>query len=52
MDLDHNELSGATIISGTGGNGGAGNGGAGGAIQNLSVAVQGYAQDSALTSGR
>ena len=49
-NLSGTELSGATIISGTGGAGTAGNGGAGGSITNLSVGVSGFYQDPALTT--
>ncbi len=44
------ELTGATVISGHGGNGGKGNGGVGGSVSNLSIAVQGLVVESALAN--
>jgi len=48
-DLSRTELAGATIISGHGGKATTGNGGAGGAIANLSVGVEGFAESGYLT---
>jgi hypothetical protein len=49
-DLNNAELSGATIVSGSGGSGGTGNGGAGGVITNLSVGVEGFFQSGYLST--
>ena len=48
--LNVTELTGATLISGTGGAGGTGSGGAGGAISNLNIGVSGLSQPGVLTT--
>jgi hypothetical protein len=49
--LNTTELSGATVISGHGGNGGSSDGGSGGSIGTLNIGVQGYTQPGVLTNG-